>query len=275
MPSLFRQIREAEVVDLLRTKHQPPSWAFLSQVPNSTGGATRTADAIAMGLWRSRGMEVHGYEIKTHRSDWLRELKRPEKADLIAGYCDHFDVVAPPNIVKDGELPSTWGLLVVREHSPKAKGDLYLKRVITGKAIEPKPLDRVFVAALLRCVHSQLTGEGKIAEIKAAGYDEGFKDAQHEAGEDGERWEAKAKSLEDNIRVYERASGMSLRYGDPEAIGNAVRLVQSGGYMQRHHLGDALRSITSVAEALEKAIAEFPTKEQLREGADNTREVGP
>lgn len=263
-------LSEFDVIALLRVRHQPPSWAFLSHVPDSTGGARRTADAVAMGLWRSRGMEVHGYEVKTDRRDWLRELKNPEKADLIAGYCNHFDVVAPPGVVKDGELPPTWGLLEVREHSPKAKGSHFLKRIVTGRAIDPKPLDRLFVAAVLRVAVSQLTSEKEIAEVRTVGYDDGFRNGQLAVNGDTERWKAEAEDLQKMIDAYERASGVYLQYRDPKRVGDAVRIVEDGGETQRLALDNARRALSGVLVDLERAIAEFPTPEQLRKSVDNT-----
>ena len=65
-----------------------PAWAVLHEVPNATGaGKVRTADAIAISLWPSRGLEIHGLEIKVSRSDWRRELKQPEKSVPIQRYC--------------------------------------------------------------------------------------------------------------------------------------------------------------------------------------------
>lgn len=56
--------------------------------------------------------EILGFEVKVSRSDWLSELKKPEKADSLARYCDRwYLVISDPKIVKDGELPPTWGLL--------------------------------------------------------------------------------------------------------------------------------------------------------------------
>lgn len=57
---------------------------------------------------------VHGFEIKISRSDWLRELKTGgEKSVFWRAYCNYFWLVVPDaSIVKPGELPEGWGLLV-------------------------------------------------------------------------------------------------------------------------------------------------------------------
>lgn len=49
---------------------------------------TRTADVLALGLWPSRGNELHGFEVKVSRADWRKELAQPEKAE---GWCQIVD----------------------------------------------------------------------------------------------------------------------------------------------------------------------------------------
>jgi len=82
-------VTEADVLDALRYRHRPPAWAFLEKVRNGTGYQrdARTADAIAMSVWPSRGLTLHGFEVKVVRGDWLRELRDPEKADEFFKYC--------------------------------------------------------------------------------------------------------------------------------------------------------------------------------------------
>ena len=95
----------------------------------------------AMGLWPSRGLHLHGFEIKVSRSDWLRELKSPAKADKMFRYFDRWWLaVADKDIVRNGELPETWGLLVMD------------KIVKTAPELEAAPMTREFLAAIMRRV---------------------------------------------------------------------------------------------------------------------------
>jgi hypothetical protein len=56
---------------------------------------------------------LQGFEVKTSRSDWRRELADPEKADAVARYCRQWWLVIPSaDMVKPGELPADWGLMV-------------------------------------------------------------------------------------------------------------------------------------------------------------------
>ncbi|GAI18718.1 unnamed protein product, partial [marine sediment metagenome] len=110
-----------QVLQALRNKYPSDAYAFLTQVGNATGFiCNRWADAIAMSLWPSRGLEIIGFEIKVSRSDWVKELKKPDKADTIANYCDSwYLVLGDESILRLGELPMEWGLMV-----PQTKNNL-------------------------------------------------------------------------------------------------------------------------------------------------------
>lgn len=134
-----------EVVTHVRRYYGGNAWAVFEGVANATGTrASRWADVIAFGLWPSRGMEIHGVEVKVSRSDLMRELDNPEKAEPVAAYCDYWWIAAGlDKLAKPEELPAAWGLLV-----PCAKKGMRVAKAATK--LEPKPLDRGFVAAILR-----------------------------------------------------------------------------------------------------------------------------
>jgi hypothetical protein len=62
-------------------------------------------------MWQSRGTGIDVHEIKVSRSDWLRELDDPAKAEAWWPYCSRFWITTPPGIVIPGELPEGWGLM--------------------------------------------------------------------------------------------------------------------------------------------------------------------
>ena len=76
-------IEETEdLMHALRNKYDDNGWsyAFLEQVGTGTGyKCTRWADALAVQLWESRGLSITGFEVKVSRSDWVKEMKHPEK----------------------------------------------------------------------------------------------------------------------------------------------------------------------------------------------------
>lgn len=105
--------------------------------------AIRTADYVAMDLWPSKGLALHGHEVKVSRSDWLTELKHPEKADQFRRYMDYWWlVVSDPGIVR-GDLPLGWGLMVRRD-------DMVQIWTPAKRNPAPLPLPRTFMACLLR-----------------------------------------------------------------------------------------------------------------------------
>lgn len=130
----------------LRDHFNPREYVVLPQVRNRAGfDATRTADALVMSTWPSRGLSLYGIEIKVSRGDWLREQKKPDKSDEVAAYCDHWVLaVGDDSIVKDGEVPTAWGLLV----PGKKPGTLKMKQ--PPQKLDAKPMSRSFLAVILR-----------------------------------------------------------------------------------------------------------------------------
>lgn len=76
--------------------------------------SSRRADAVHIGLWQSRGAgRIDVCEIKTSRSDFLRELADPAKAEAWWPYCTAFWLVVPHiSIAGPDDLPHGWGLMV-------------------------------------------------------------------------------------------------------------------------------------------------------------------
>lgn len=198
-------------------------FAFLTNVRNGTGFARREgyADAISMELTPSRGLKLNGFELKVSRADWLRELKNPHKADFFYEHCDRwFLVVSDKDIVQEGELPEEWGLI-----APKGTG----MGVIKGAPVhETKPIDRLFLASLIR---SAITAAAKPREIEKA-----RKTAYEEGKAAGERnvanWKIEAEQNRETIRAFEQASGVSISQwwqgGKPEEVGAALKTVLKG-----------------------------------------------
>src|SRR3546814_12925642 len=92
----------AQINAALRARFCAPGWALLFNVGNATGATQRRwADAVAMNLYPSRGLELHGFAVKASRSDWLSELKQPDKSAPVQKLCDRSWVVAPPGVVNE------------------------------------------------------------------------------------------------------------------------------------------------------------------------------
>lgn len=142
---------ERQMLDLLNLRYAAVSpgngarFARAEHVRSHAGfDATRTADYVAMDLWPSKGLPLHGHEVKVSRSDWLTELKHPEKAEQFKQFMDYWWlVVSDPGIVRD-DLPPGWGLMV-------RKG-LRLQVVRSAPRLSPALIPRTFLACLLRAV---------------------------------------------------------------------------------------------------------------------------
>ena len=133
--------------DLLVARYQQPEWFLRFEVSNGTGGHFRgNADAVAMNMWPSRGLVLHGFEIKVSRSDWLNELKNPRKSERFMEHVDYWWLVAPPHVALDSEIPPKWGWIKATPKRLRIHKD-------APPLFEPgdeKSIDRIFVAALVR-----------------------------------------------------------------------------------------------------------------------------
>lgn len=187
---------EKSVWELLREKFPPGSYALFPEVRNATGvRGDRYADAVMMSLWPSRGLEITGFEIKASRSDWLRELKDPRKAEGVACYCDRWFVLATSkDIVKVDELPKTWGLM--------ARGARGLGVVKAAPLLTPIPADRLFIASMLRAGQKQI--ETAVEAAKAP-----YERERHLLA-----LKVEADHREDSTRAIEQAVDAERRRGD-------------------------------------------------------------
>lgn len=142
-----------------RMKYAAPQYAILEEVRNATGrvkrrrvnGASscgpRYADMIAMALWPSLGLEIVGFEVKTARADWLKEISDEKKAVAVQQYCDRWCLVVPhknhEKTVREGELPATWGMLTVDEAG-------VVREIVVAPKLDAQIITRAFLASLMR-----------------------------------------------------------------------------------------------------------------------------
>lgn len=158
-----------KLITLLAEHYPGPACAFLPEFRGGTGwGRESRADAIAMHTWPSQGLELIGFELKTSRSDWLRELKQPEKCDPIKQFCDRwYLVIDDPSIVRswpEKELPEDWGLMQPEYTSYPYK----LKVQKEAPKLAAQPIDRLFLASLMRrasAMHGEVTVNGRLYKL--------------------------------------------------------------------------------------------------------------
>lgn len=233
----------------LRVKFGAPEYAFMPQVRNGAGfAANRTADAVAMSVWPSRGLHLIGFEIKISRSDWMRELKNPEKADDVVCYMDYFYVVvSDPKIVQPGELPPTWGLIV-----PAGNG---LKVAVLAPKLEAAPLDRSLLASLLRNMNGEAYTAKLFQDFKVAlelQHKEELKRREQSILENRVRDVAELRA---RIKKFEEASGVNIDSYDAANIGKAVKFVLDANMNDiPWTIRNAAENFRKQAERIEEAI---------------------
>lgn len=110
------------IYKLLGDRYSGPEWAYLMEVPDGTGQKKqRTADAIAIGLWSKNAGQFHGFEVKSSRSDWQKELQEPYKSQSWRNVVTSFWLVAGRGVAKLQEVPPDWGFLEVATNGESLK----------------------------------------------------------------------------------------------------------------------------------------------------------
>lgn len=244
------KITAAAICAAMRKLYAQPEWSIMFEVRDAAGFNARvSADAVAMSLWPSRGLELHGFEIKVSRTDWRREAAKPEKAETIAKYCDRWWVVAPPGVVPVEELPPTWGL--------RTWDGRRWAIVKDAAKTEAAPLSRNFLAALLK--RSQQVGDAEIDALVTQRDETRKADFQKRVDEQVKYRTRDLQKLKDGVDAFQKASGVSLehewRAGE---IGAAVKLVQDLGVVDLYGgAASLLKSHEMSAERIREALAVF------------------
>lgn len=205
-----------------------------------------------MGLWPSRGMEVHGIEVKKSRGDWLKELKNPQKAEVIFKFCDRWWLAAEEGVAKEEEIPKTWGLYV-----PSSKG---LRVVKQAPPLKAKPLDRLFIASILRRMHekNEKMLNALVEPLVQAEVEVRLEETKARIERDSQRdmFETK-RALEDlqfAVKNFEEASGVKIGVSwEAGRIGKAVMEV-----LRCEDTSHRLRHFRKTIEEIGKYLATIP-----------------
>lgn len=253
---------EAAVREALAGLFEWPAFVILPGVSNGTGNnRTRTIDALVMGVWQSRGTRLAGVEIKVHRGDFRRELKDPAKAEAFFPFLDQFWLaVGDESIVRDGELPDDWGLLV-----PNRTGTA-MKVAKAAPVHKGKPPTRTFLAAILRRAGEHIRSDELRKAIRAeveAEHD-GELERLREVERTFERTRSAQKHAELIARFAER-SGVYLDTWNIDALDRAADVVKAiglGSYTSvikhlRHEMEGAKRLAARVNEDADEVLAEL------------------
>lgn len=227
--SKTKPMKAADIRAALRKRYAQPECAIVFEVAQGTGlHARRHLDAVAMELWPSRGLSLHGIEIKVSMADFKKERADPTKAEEIARFCDYFWIAAPKGLISIGELPAAWGLI---EISPGGRVS-YPKAATKTEAHDG---GRLFLAALLRAASRSIDTDEVDAMMAARTLQlqEQFQ----------ERVDREARRLTEGRNNHaERWRALAEHLGvDPDSwsmpgdIGPAVKLVMTSGIARSWH----------------------------------------
>ncbi len=255
-----------EVMGFLRGKYAPPSCALLEEVRDGTGYATagRSMDALGFGLWPSRGLEIHGFEIKVYRNDWLRELKQPDKAESFYKFVDRWYIVAgDESVVKIEELPKTWGLMVI-------KGDK-LRTIVEAPVKKATPVSRLFMMAIIRRITEAYVPKGRVDDMVKKQAATEVENAVQNAVYGREALQRENKTLHETIRVFEERSGLRITEWNREKLADAVKVVVEHGpeaildqydYLSKR-MSELAKKIEENAAEARSALTKLIEKEEL------------
>lgn len=215
------------------------------EVGNDTGTkVTRHADAVAIGIWPSTGYQIHGFEIKVSRGDFLNEMKQPEKSWPVMQYCHRWALVTPPGLVKVDELPPNWGL---RTFDGKVMRTVKQSPLLTPIALSPG-----FVAALVRRAGDE--DGALIAEVERRARASAKKDFDERLERELSRRQShnaeEAKKAIAFFRAFKEALGEQWLGTD-----EAPRLIEALRTLRRHGIASTYSALFRMIGDMERSAA--------------------
>lgn len=222
----MKTVQVKNLWDILRKRYPAKEYALMAEVSDAAGFyRSNSADYIAVNLWPSRGLAINGIELKCSRSDWLSELKKPNKAENIFKYCDYFWLLtADDTIAKIEEIPLTWGWMFINGAGIKVKKD--------APKLTPIQLDKHFMVAMLKRAEDK-TGFVHRDSIEDRITEAAEKSLERRSFEDKRKIE-NAENLQSIISEFEESSGVKLSGWShhsypPKKVGEAIKFISNGG----------------------------------------------
>lgn len=247
-----------DVISALAAKYCSPEYAFLTEVRNSVGfqRKVRTADAMAMSLWPSRGLYMTGFEVKVSRTDWKKELEQPEKAEEMARFCKHWFIACPAGLISKDEVPPGWGLITVKEGGALS----YIKAA--PEYPDTQEPSWILFGSLMRDVAENWVPKSLLEQRVEAAVSE-----RKKLWESSRKYELNAaektpSDLRKQVSAFEQASGIKLdAYSEHfnEEIGHAVRLIRHWKGTPPDQLSEMRARIYRLAEEVSTVIAAIGT----------------
>ena len=241
-------------------------YAVAYHVNNGAGfNYGRTLDAIVMDTWPSKGLLLHGIEVKVSKADLRMELGDTRKAGAFLPYLDTFSIAAGPECGTQTELlatiPPQWGV-----YAPDSSGErlrtIRKPLMLHADTERHQVFDRSLMAAFARALLQRSESAAELAAVKEA-----------TVAEVEKRMNAQfslklrdAEALQSAVKQFEETSGVRLgTWGDePKRIGEAVNFVLMGGLQVSQYRRDGLRALAKELTNAAKSLDEFAISEDAR-----------
>jgi hypothetical protein len=155
--------------------------------------------------------------------------------------------VADKGIVNDGELPPTWGLLVLNGRG--------LVQTVPAPSLTSTPIDRPFLAGLLRAAGKAVAKEDQkmLSAARQRGYEEGQKsNAKHDS-----HWRDEYEKLSTAVARFQEVSGVRInKYAGNDAEARRVKeVIESDRALvhSRRELSEMRRCVSRMDKAIREA----------------------
>lgn len=238
------KVTAVDVKDALRKRWPDGHYLHVEEAPDGPERLGRKLDVLVLSLWKSRGYELDGVEVKVSMSDWKRELDRPEKADFWWEHVHRFWIAVPVRIAPGvrADLPTGWGLLAV-------DGGV-AQQVVKAEKHAPEPLTWPQTLGVMRALDG--AGPAALARAQQRGYDAGRShgrlEAERATGDDALR--RRLDSLTEKVEAFAKVTGIDLVNGygawEAERAGRLVQMVEK----VMHDPGAEVDRLRRIAEQL-------------------------
>jgi hypothetical protein len=245
-----RTMTAADIRLALRKRWPDSDYLFVEEAPENSDRSGTKIDVLVVALWRSRGLERDAVEIKVSMSDFRKEIEKPAKADFWWGHSHRFWIACPETMAAKAleELPSTWGLLVVRGEGDAVQSTIKKR----APSHEPAPLTWSTAVGLARA--SANAGLAALSRAEQRGYDRGREAGKREAVN---VVQANPKAVEEARRQMDAFKSITGVHFTPvdwgEEFGRAVRVVMDWKSDPRR----AARLTTEAVDQLQRTAAEL------------------
>lgn len=236
---------------LLEGRYPSGEYILMQEVSDASGFRNRSLDYMVAAIWQSRGLSITGIEKKSNRSDWLKELKNPQKQEAHFKYCDYFYILTDrEGVAKMEEIPETWGWL----HCTESR----IREMKKAPKLNPTPVCRSFLMCMLRRAADK-KGFIHVDNVEATVESRIEREIQRKQIE-GKNAISELAKLREVVEQFEKASGIDIQKGwyhywegnNPEKVGNIVRLLLTNG---ADEIETRLLRLKSHAEAIVESLA--------------------